>query len=117
MEILGLAGTICRVTEGRKGGSTLFALRFQQDIGGFWCQTSVFPCLTTFKERSPTPYGTCWEKIGNRVVEFDVGKEILSVWKGGEMDQNRELQDPVGLLGARMHKCGSFQRFSSPSQC
>lgn len=78
LKILGPAGIICHVTEGRKG-SPLCALGFQQGIGGFWYQTSVFPCLTTFKERSPSSYGTCWKKNGNQVAEFEVGKEILSV--------------------------------------
>lgn len=74
------------------------------------------PLPTTFKERSPSPYGTYWKNIVNRVVETDEEKEIPSVWK--EVNRSKlGVTESCGLPGARMPEPGSFQRILSPRQC
>lgn len=72
---------------------------------------------TTFKERSPSPYGTYWKNIFNRVVKTDVGKEVLS-FSGRRVNRSKlGIGEFCGLPGARMPEPVSFRRNLSPSQC
>lgn len=75
------------------------------------------PPPSKFEERSPSPYGTCWKNVVNRVVEIDVGKEVLSL-SGRQINRSKlGIAESSGLPGARMPETGSFQRILSPRQC
>lgn len=99
-----------------KERKNLMCSRVSASSGKFLMSNFNVPLPTTFKERSPSSYGTYWKNIFSRVVRTDVEKEVLSL-SGRRVNRSKlGVRESCGLPGAKMPEPVSFQRILSPSQ-